>query len=552
MTGYCRFAALWLAASAFSLLAPAIALAAEAEPAEGDSVSVMLPDSARPVDADTVVEGADAAPAEDSALIELPVNDFPSGADHPVYRLRPEPFSEGGAITLSLDEVMGLVLEHNAGLQVQGLGIERDHYTVDQTYYAFDHDYAARLNYSRRNVGGVGAAQQGGLSSSEVLSADFDYSIPREYGDDFTINYGVSRSSLSFAGDGAGEEFPTTYSADITLGYNRPLARGAGRYFNRIPRFVASNNLLLAYDQLDEETRQVKRSVLDTYFRAVTAREVIRVREESLEVALQQLERAVERYKVGLAIRADVLQAENSVLVQRSALLAAQKDYSDLLDTLTTLTGLPQEIDIAVDPDGALIELGSVLPSDLWELVECNSFELKSLTTQLANLRLAREQAAEQLEPNVGLSMSYSRSGEDESLTSTLGGYENESYSIGLNWSGIRGERNAKAEVAKATLDIASIDLEIEQAELELKAALRTLQRDLETKLNQLVLARSNLEVVRETYNIVVERHNVGLATMLDVVEAQEDVLAAELAVLQAQVAYQETYRQIQLLAGLL
>jgi len=44
----------------------------------------------------------------------------------------------------------------------------------------------------------------------------------------------------------------------------------------------------------------------------------------------------------------------------------------------------------------------------------------------------------------------------------------------------------------------------------------------------------------------------VGLAVTLDVVEAQEAVLAAELALLSARVAYQQAYREILLMAGLI
>ena len=49
-----------------------------------------------------------------------------------------------------------------------------------------------------------------------------------------------------------------------------------------------------------------------------------------------------------------------------------------------------------------------------------------------------------------------------------------------------------------------------------------------------------------------VARTEVGLATTLDVVEAQESLLAGELSLLNSKVAYQATYREIQLMAGLI
>jgi len=170
----------------------------------------------------------------------------------------------------------------------------------------------------------------------------------------------------------------------------------------------------------------------------------------------------------------------------------------------------------------------------------------------VANLRLQRDQQLHQLRPDVTLGLSYGRSGEDDTLDSALGGYENENYGLQINWSTTPRERAAHADLAQTDLDLASLDLALRDAELQLQTALRQRQRDLSAKYEQIELAESNLEVVTETHNIQVERHEVGLATTLDVVESQEEVLAAELALLNARVAYHQAYREILLLAGLI
>jgi outer membrane protein TolC len=260
----------------------------------------------------------------------------------------------------------------------------------------------------------------------------------------------------------------------------------------------------------------------------------------------------VERYKVGLAIQADVLQAENSVLTQRSQLLTARSTYQSLLDQMTTIIGLPQEYKLGIDADGALIDLGGKLPEDLWVLVQANSYDLKSLNVQLANLRLSRDQQLDKLKPQLGLSVSYGRVGSDNNLGAGVTGLEDESYSVALNWAKTPGERATKAQLAQSDIDLASTELSIQDTELQLKTALRTAQRDLETKFEQIGLAENNVRVLEETYNIQLERNSVGLATMLDVIDAEEKLLGAQLALLQARVSYQETYRQIQLLAGVI
>jgi outer membrane protein len=466
-------------------------------------------------------------------------------ADSPVYKLRPLPYSDTGAQMVTLEELLDLALGNNSGLLQQSNTIEKGHYAVDQTYYVFDPDFAASLAYAHQDNG---AGISGASSKSDSYNASYSYNKPFEYGDALRLKYDWGRGqSISDVTDTG-----TSYSAGYSLSYSRPLARGAGKYINRIPRYMASNNAQLAYSKYDDSVLKLKQSVIDTYYQAVAAREGISVRESALELALKQLERSVERFKAGLAIESDVLQSENAVLTQRSALLTARTSYKGLLDQLTSLISLPQEYELTVDADGSLADLGQTIPDDLWELVRTNSYDLKSLNTSLANLRLSRDQQLNQLRPNIGLSLAYGRTGNDTTATKAVAGYEDQSVQIGLNWAGKQGERSAKADVAQTNLDLASLELQIQDTELQLKTTVRGLQRDLETKRDQINIAESNLEVLKKTYDIMSERNAAGLALALDVIEAQENELNGELALLQAKVAYQEAYRKLLVMAGLL
>ena len=462
-----------------------------------------------------------------------------SGAEHPVYSLRPEPFSDEDAVILSLEELLDLTISNNIGLQQQEFTIEKGHYSVDQTYYAYDPTYnlSAGIGWSEQDTAGLRVRGTSYSTSAGV-------SVPREYGDSFQVSLSHDASDT--------DADSTDYSSVLSISYKRPLGQGAGKYYHRINRFIQSNSLQLSYDRLDDDVRNLKGDVLDIYYQAVAARASISVREASLDVALQQLERTVERYKVGLAIRVDLLQAENSVLNQRTSLLEARKNYDELLDSLAALTGIPRELKLSVDSETSLPEFPDELPADLWDLVVTNSYELKSLNTQLANLRLQRDQQLHQLKPDLNLGVSYSRSDASEDPTTALGAADNQSVGVNLSWSTTPGKRSARADLAQTEIDLASLDLSIQDLELRLKTNLRSQQRDLSTLRKQIDIARSNVEVVKETYEIQKERNGVGLATTLDVIEAQENVLSAELSLLSARVSYQQAYRQVLLSAGLI
>ena len=485
----------------------------------------------------------------------LAANIDPVTGEHPVYKLRPEPYSDAGRNVVTLADLLQLAQQYNYGVRSQQLSVESAHYDVDKTYYVFDPTVAASVQYSKRNTGGARAAEQGGVTSSEGLSASLDITKPTERGDSYTLSLGLDRSRFSTGGTGAALS-PTTFGSDAGLTYTHPLLRGAGAYLGRIPRYQASNELQLQEFTLDNRYQNVRKQILDAYFLAVAARRAIDVRSASLERALQQLDRAVERYKVGLAIQSDVSQAENTVLQQRAALLQSYEDYDTLLDQLTAIVGIPQSFGITVDPNEELLGLDTGynldLPQDLWDMVAGNSIELHGLSTQLANLRLTRDQLENATKPQVDLAASLGRNGNDKTLAGVVGGLENQSYSVGLSWHSTPGERTAKANLAQNDLERENLTLQIRDTELQLKTRLRDLQRDLSTKLQQIDLAQSNVVVTQQTLDIVTERANVGLATSLDVRIAQEDELSAELALLNAQVAYQQSYREILLLAGLI
>lgn len=521
----------WLLPAGLGLLM--LLATAGAESGDEQAVNVLAGSSGEAVEAVGSLDAAGLA----AIGVEAPAESAgPADGPRPVYKLRPEPYGDSDAEEIGLDELLELALACNFGLQGEHYSIEKSHYSVDQTYYAFDPSVSADLSAVLRRGSGP---------DSESYSAGFGYTIPREYGDSFSLSYDLSRSDGGLAGTG-------DYSSSTGVTYNRPLGRGAGRFLNLIPRFLASNNLQLSYDRLDDQLRQLKKRVLDAYFNALAAREAISVREASLDVALKQLDRSVERYKAGLGIQADVLQSENAVLTQKSSLLSARKQYESALDALTELTGLPREFKLKPGGQELLEGYGAQLPADLWDLVMCNSFDLKSLNTQLASQRLAREQALNGLKRDIGLGVSYTRGGSDDKLGGALTGGDNQTVGVQLSYSGKPGERAAKASLASSELDLASLDLSIQETELALKTDLREKQRSLEERAEQVALAESNLAVVRQTYDIQVERNKVGLETTLNVVEAQEAVLSAELGLLQAKVAYHQAYRELLLLAGLI
>ena len=459
-----------------------------------------------------------------------------------LFRLQPEPFSEEGAILVTLEEVLDLAMTNNFGLRSQQNNIEKGHYSVDRTYYRFDPMWSGSFNASRSSTDEWPFA---GGTDSQSYSASTSWSKPFAYGDSLALGYGINGARSPAPGNSYGHNF--------SLSYSRPLRRGSGRFINNLSLYTSSNSLQLSYESLDNDMRQLKLNVINAYFRVTAAREAINVRQSNLEVALLQLERSTERLKVGLGIPLDVLQAENAVISQGNSLIEAVRGYKDSLDALTVLVGLPQEFNIVVDTAALEETTFAELPPDLWELIKATSFTLSSIDTTMANLQLSREATLDAMQPKVDFGLSFGRGNTGEStIGNTIGGLDEESVSASITWSLDPRNRDLKASLAQTQLDLENLQLSREEELLRVKQSLRSLERELETRSRTIELQIKNVEVLRETLKITQERQRVGLATTLDVVNAQDDLLAAELSLLQARVSFQETYRSILVLADLL
>ena len=189
---------------------------------------------------------------------------------------------------------------------------------------------------------------------------------------------------------------------------------------------------------------------------------------------------------------------------------------------------------------------------DDWQMAREASAEIHQLETQLRNLEIERRFRRSELRPDVDLSVGYGRQGEDEAVGSAYRNLDNESYSLSLNYNLPWGKRAMKSRLAQVEDDLVACRASLEEANQKLRQEWEGLFREIESKRAQIVLNESSVGVAEENYRIQVERNRVGLASTLDVIQAQESLLEAQLSLLNAEVAYQHTYRQLLLMAGII
>src|SRR5690606_16345029 len=135
----------------------------------------------------------------------------------------------------------------------------------------------------------------------------------------------------------------------------------AGRVSHGIS--AAEANVMAGRENLRQVEQQVMTSVVQAYADVVRDLEILRIRQENLQVLRRQLDESNARFEVGEITRTDVAQSEARLAQSESDLAGAQAQLSvsraayaavvgqapSNLQTLPNLPGLPSDFDAAMD-----------------------------------------------------------------------------------------------------------------------------------------------------------------------------------------------------------
>lgn len=280
---------------------------------------------------------------------------------------------------------------------------------------------------------------------------------------------------------------------------------------------------------LEALRRDVRLDVVRAYWGLVTARDAVRVVEQSLQRVRAHLNDARARLDSGLVPPSDVLSAEAQESVQRAALVDAQNAEQAAMLQLARLVGAPA---------GTLIE--PVEP------LETPRGPVESVTALVAEARTAREDRRA-LEVRLSAQDSRRRAAAAGARPSIVvsGGVDyarpnprvfpraaqwNDSWDAGVfaSWNVFDGGR-VRAEVAAA--DAAGRALRERLAELDTVIELEVRQRllDVDSSHARAAAAADAVRSAEEARRVLQNRYGAGVATSTEVLDAQVLLLQTEL-----------------------
>ncbi|HQZ37760.1 MAG TPA: TolC family protein [Vicinamibacterales bacterium] len=278
------------------------------------------------------------------------------------------------------------------------------------------------------------------------------------------------------------------------------------------------------------------------YWALATAREAVRVLEESVARADAQVTDARSRLDVGLVPPSDVLVFEAQRSRDQLQLIEAQSQREAALVDLRRLLGLAPgaAIDLADRLDAPLLSpeaataSASPDPDPFADTLVAEALrqrpERQALALRVEGSEARRAAASAGNRPTIALGGGVDLARPNPRIFPREAAWQS-SWDLGVNvsWTLFDGGRT-RAEVAEATATAQAAEARLDEVESLVAADVRLRQLDLRTGVAAVRTSEDGLRAAAEARRVIGERFAVGVATTTDVLVAQDQLLLAELA----------------------
>jgi outer membrane protein TolC len=350
--------------------------------------------------------------------------------------------------------------------------------------------------------------------------------------------------------------------ADLRLTIRQALLRGRGSEVNRAAIEQAQAGVEIAAEALRDTVLAVLEETEIRYWRVAGWQEQRALVQSNLAVAEALLEEAIDRERVGVTTRLDVLQAEAAVAQRKEELINTERNLGDALDSLFASMGtlIDQQL-----PDLAPASSVAGLPQTVEELDDFADLWLQTiardpqLSAQAAAIRQSEwrlRAAVDQTRPDLDLVVSGGLHGSDPARTSdalaNAAEADDHSWGVALEFSVPWGRRAGRAAKTLAENQLERESLRYEALRQQRYGELRSRYRSLLAVRQSVDAADLNVRLQQAAFEQETGRYEQGIATFREVLQAQRDLDQARIRQIQIRLQQVETRIALERLSGTL
>jgi outer membrane protein TolC len=324
-----------------------------------------------------------------------------------------------------------------------------------------------------------------------------------------------------------------TASVDVFTGFRRGAESRAARASN----VAAEASLLDArYQQAYITTNQ--------FFTALSAEDLVTVREASVRRAEEQLKVSIARLQAGSATRSDSLRSTVQLGSARLQLIQAQAALAAAEAQLARLIGEPGRVRAADDSafyavvtlDTAAVHAEAVAQSPQVRAAEA--------TAAAADAQASVARAA--YWPTASLSASTGWNG---SNSTDYDLFNNRSLSLGVSWNIFNGFQREQTVTVQDNVRVLA-EAQAADARREVGASVIEQLAQLAAAREAIEISQISLEAAQEDLRVQQERYRLGASTIVDVLTSQEALTQAEVDAVTSRFDYLAAKAQLEALIG--
>jgi outer membrane protein TolC len=459
--------------------------------------------------------------------------------------------AEGEKIPLvfTLDDLVSYGIRHSPNLKRLGLDIEL--VTLERDATLFFTDPRLKIQGSAFYRENETTLTGGATGSTESTGVSYDLSLVKPYksGDTFTVGHSIGYTDTDMTSGTVSDNWAQSLSASYTWQLYKDRGEDVTLYNFKLKQ----NSLELKPFEILDATRTLATSVASQYFTIAYLKENVRIQQETLDYYKKLLDRNSERYKVGLSLKSDVLQAENAVLSAEVNIVKTKSQLEDALRLLSELIGYSEGAPIEI----TALSIDTFTPTalhkeDLWNRVLNSSYALKQLESVEVTYGINDIYYENQLKPDLDLTASAATEGDAEDFGASFGDVtDSQNYSLTLTYNLPWGKREIKNRIEQNAISRKELTEQRRQIVEALRTKYENLRREISTTISTLELMESNIAVAEENANILRERQRVGLGTTIDVLDGERQLLQAKLAYISAIADHLRSEYDLKVLAGM-
>jgi outer membrane protein len=468
----------------------------------------------------------------------------------------------GPTLPLSMDQAVTMALETNLGLKADRLNVGVATESLSAARAAFRP--LLQGNFGRNTTNqppssftdlGATVVANGSMNVSATLSQNVAF-----YGGTYSVlwagNRGTTTANLS--------AFNPRTTSTFQLNYRQPLLRGFRIDSNRFGVQSAERTRGIADLTLEGRIANTRDAVQRAYLSLISAIEGVKVAQQNMDLAQENLRTFRARVAVGVSADIEVIQAEAQVASNEEQVIVTEAAIATAEDALRALIVDPTRPDywkVHLEPTDAIVAVPREIDVDAAIAnALANRLDLLAARRQQEITTLGLKLDEDLIRPDVSLSVNYSATGTggtqfgygsgfpppiisrtDRGFGSVLGDAFGGTYA---SWTGAVfyshpiGRSAAKATLARDRLQKQQEDLSVKDLEVQIAAAVRNAARDVQTNYKRVEATQKARQATERQLDAEQRKFGVGLSTSFELQSRQRDLAQSRINELNATIAY--------------